>query len=91
MLGVCVILVFVVSKQKGKGESYMEVRNEIKSYIVGEGLSMREVLERLVVTHGWSGSVSNLSAKLRRGTIRYEEVRELADVLEYDLVWRKKK
>ena len=32
----------------------------------------------------WSDSVSNLSAKLQRESIRYKEVVELADVLGYD-------
>ena len=38
-----------------------------------------------------SDSVSNLSAKLQRKSIRYREVVELADVLGYELVWQRKK
>ena len=34
----------------------------------------------------WSRSVPNLSGKLRRGTLRYGEAVELADVLDYDIV-----
>ena len=41
--------------------------------------------------YGWSDSVSNLSAKLQRESIRYKEVVELADVLGYDLVWQKRR
>ena len=41
--------------------------------------------------YDWSDSVSNLSAKLQRESIRYKEVVELADVLGYDLVWQKQK
>ena len=37
-----------------------------------------------------AGSVSNLSAKLQRDSIRYREVVELADVLGYDIEWRKR-
>ena len=51
---------------------------------------MRETLDRLVVTHKWSGSLSNFSGKLKRGTIRYSEVLDIADVLGYDIVWKKK-
>ena len=36
-------------------------------------------------------SVSNLSAKLQRESIRYKEVVELADVLGYDLIWQKRR
>ena len=65
-------------------------RNEIKSRIVREGFTMEEVLERLHDDYGWSRSVSNLSAKLQRDSIRYREVVELADVLGYDIEWRKR-
>ena len=68
----------------------MDVRREIRSYMVREGLSMRETLDRLVVTHKWSRSLSNFSGKLKRGTIRYSEALDIADVLGYDIVWKKK-
>ena len=41
--------------------------------------------------YGWSDSVSNLSAKLQRESIRYKEVVELADALGYELVWQKRR
>ena len=65
-------------------------RNEIKSRIVREGFTMEELLERLHDDYGWSRSVSNLSAKLQRDSIRYREVVELADVLGYEIEWRKR-
>ena len=68
----------------------MTIRNEIKSYIVREGMTMSEVLERLVEEHGWSSSVPNFSGKLQRGSLRYCEAKELADVLGYELVWQKR-
>ena len=66
-------------------------RNEIKSYITREGMTMTEVVELLADEHGWSSSVPNLSGKLRRGFLRYTEAVELADVLGYDLVWQKRR
>ena len=66
-------------------------RNEIKSYITREGLTMTEVVEMLADEHGWSESVPNLSGKLRRGSLRYTEAVELADVMGYDLVWLKRR
>ena len=41
------------------------LRNEIKSYIVRQGMTMQEVVDLLRDEHGWSDSVSNLSNKLR--------------------------
>ena len=67
------------------------LRNEIKSYIVRSGYTMQEVVDRLSEDYSWSDSVSNLSAKLQRESIRYKEVVELADVLGYDIVWQKRR
>ena len=58
----------------------MSVRNEIKAQIVRAGFTMQEVVDLLYDEYGWSDSVSNLSAKLQRESIRYKEVVELADV-----------
>jgi len=69
----------------------MTVRNEIKAQIVRAGYTMQEVVDRLHEEYGWSDSVSNLSAKLQRESIRYKEVVELADVLGYDIVWQKRR
>lgn len=66
------------------------VRNEIKAQIVRVGFTMQDVVDKLAEDYGWSDSVSNLSAKLQRESIRYKEVIELADVLGYDIVWQKR-
>ena len=71
-----------------KSETY---RNEIKSYIVRTGMTMTEVVDYLSDEYGWSDSVSSFSTKLQRESIRYKEVVELADVLGYDIVWKKRK
>ena len=69
----------------------MDTRNEIKSYIVREGMTMSEVVERLADDYGGSSSVPNRSGKLRRDSLRYREAVELADVLGYELVWQKRR
>ena len=69
----------------------MSIRNEIKAQIIRVGFTMQELIDRLAEEHGWSNSVSNLSAKLQRESIRYKEVVELADVLGYDIVWQKRR
>lgn len=69
----------------------MNIRNEIKAQIVRAGFAMQELVDRLADEYDWSDSVSNLSAKLQRESIRYKEVVELADVLGYDIVWQKRR
>ena len=58
------------------------LRNEIKSYIVRQGMTMQEVVDLLRDEHGWSDSVSNL---------RYVEAVQLADALGYEIVWQRRK
>lgn len=69
----------------------MNVRNEIKAMIVRNGYTMEQAVNLLVDRHGWSASASNLSNKLKRETIRYTEVLELADALGYDIIWQKRR
>lgn len=66
------------------------LRNEIKSYIVRNGCTMQEVVDLLSDEYGWSNSVSNLSNKLQRESLRYTEAVQLADVLGFEIVWRKR-
>ena len=69
----------------------MNIKNEIKAQIVCAGYTMQEVVDMLAAEHGWSDSVSNLSAKLQRGSLRYIEAIQLADVLGFELVWQKRR
>ena len=69
----------------------MSIRNEIKAQIVRTGFTMQELVDRLAEEYDWSDSVSNLSAKLQRESIRYKEVVELADGLGYDIIWQKRR
>lgn len=63
------------------------IRNEIKAQIIRAGYTMQEVVDQLHDEYGWSDSVSNLSGKLQRESLRYRE----ADVLGYDVVWQKRR
>ena len=66
------------------------LRNFIKSKIILAGMTMRDMVEMLHLKYGRSDSVSNLSGKLSRGSLRYDEAMEIADVLGYDIVWKRR-
>ena len=68
----------------------MNIRNDIKAQIVRAGMTMQQVVDLLSDEYGWSDSVSNFSNKLARGSLRYEEAVQLAEVLGYEIVWKKK-
>lgn len=68
-----------------------DMRNEIKAYIMRQGMTMQEVVDILADVYGWSDSVSNLSNKFQRESLRYKEVVQLADALGYDIQWVRRK
>ena len=59
----------------------MNVKNEIKSIIVRSGMTMQQVVDLLSEEDGWSDSISNFSNKLSRGSLRYREALQIADVM----------
>ena len=69
----------------------MNVRNEIKAQIIRTGMTMQEVVDLLSQEYGWSDSISNFSNQLSRGSLRYREAIQLADVMGYDLIWQKRR
>ena len=71
-----------------RGVINANIRNEIKARIVQEGITMGEVVRRLSAKYDWSSSIPNFSEKLKRGSLKYREAQELADVLGYDIIWK---
>ena len=71
--------------------TFMNVKNEIKSIIVRSGMTMQQVVDLLSDEYGWSDSISNFSNKLTRGSLRYREAIQIADVMGYDLIWQKRR
>ena len=69
----------------------MNVRNEIKAQIIRTGMTMQQVVDLLSDEYGWSDSISNFSNKLSRGSLRYREAIQIADVMGYDLIWQKRR
>lgn len=65
------------------------IRSQVKAQIMLAGYTMAEAVDLLSTEYGWSDSLSNFSAKLRRESLRYKDVLELADVLGYEIVWQK--
>ena len=65
----------------------MNVRNEIKAQIIRAGMTMQEVVDLLSDEYGWSDSVSNLSAKLQRESIRYNCLLYTSDAADTRKYW----
>lgn len=64
------------------------LRKEIKRLFIWRDVSMSKVVRKLNKNKGCNFSVSNLSQKLKHGTIKFKEVAEIADILGYDIVFK---
>ncbi len=62
----------------------MSIREDIKVLIARQALTMTKVAE-LLTARGTKTSPKSLSNKLARKTIKFEEVREIADILGYKI------
>ena len=72
-------------------EAIERVRCEIKSYIIAAGYNQKEAVEACSTEFGWSDSDSNFSNKLEKGTFRYLQAKQLAEVLGYEIVWQRRR
>lgn len=66
------------------------IRNEIKSYIAASGWTLVGIVEEMNKKRGSKGKMTtpqNISNKLTRGTIKYSEVKEIADIIGYNINW----
>ena len=67
------------------------IRNEIKSYIAASGWSLVDIVARMNESRSASEQTTpqNISNKLTRGTIKYSEVKEIAEIIGFKVVWEK--
>lgn len=63
----------------------MGIREDIKSIIAKEAMTLTKVAEKIGM------SQNNLSQKLINKTIKFEEVRQITDLLGYDIEFIKRK
>jgi len=68
----------------------MGVKEDIKSVLAKENITLTEVVERLNKKYSRNDNLQNLSNKLRRGTLKYDEALEIAGVIGYEIKWIKK-
>ena len=63
----------------------MDIRNELKSLIAKNGTTLKKVCEQLSQKYQKSYLGNNITNKLRRKTIKFEEVQEIVDTLGYHI------
>ena len=68
------------------------IKQIIKKYLIKENKTYVDVVNQINKNRSDDKKISkqNLNNKLTRGTIKYSEVLEIADVLGYNILWQKK-
>lgn len=66
-----------------------DIRNEIKSYIAKSGWTITDIVKALNEKYNTDTTSQNLSNKLSRGTIKYSEAKQIAEVIGYKIEWLK--
>ncbi|MBY6761802.1 LLM class flavin-dependent oxidoreductase [Clostridium botulinum] len=69
----------------------MELKDEIKAYIVSSGWSITDLNKELNNLNNTEYTVQNLSSKIRKGSLKYSEVLQIAEIIGYEIEWNRKK
>lgn len=64
-----------------------DIRNEIRSYMVARGQTYSSVASLLREKFGENVTAQSLNNKLARGSLRYVDAKNIADVLGYKIKW----
>lgn len=69
----------------------MECRRILKLLTVSEGTSITKVLEKLSVLRNKTYPRNSFSTRLKNGTVNYDEMADIAEILGYEIQFVKKK
>ncbi len=69
----------------------MGAKEDVKIALIRSGKTMSDLVRLLNEKHGRDDTVQNLSNKLRRKSLRYNEALEIAEALGYEIQWISKK
>ena len=67
----------------------MLVREQVKTLLAQEGIKMKDLAIKMEELSGKTYSLQNLSHRLRRGTLTYNEMLLIADILGYEISFNK--
>ena len=63
----------------------MDIRNELKSLIAKNGTTLKKICDILTEKTGKSYIGNNITNKLRRKTIKFTEVQEILETMNYHI------
>ncbi|MEG0693292.1 MAG: LLM class flavin-dependent oxidoreductase [Oscillospiraceae bacterium] len=67
------------------------IRNEVKAYIAKSGWTLTDIVKEINQSRISEEQTTsqNISNKLTRGTIKYSEIKEIANIIGYKIDWVK--
>ena len=67
----------------------LNIRNEIKSYIAASGWTLNDIVKEMNKARPAEEQTTpqNISNKLTRGTIKYSECKEIANIIGLSIEW----
>ena len=68
----------------------MLVREQVKALLAQENMKMKELAMKMQEITGKNYSLQNLSHRLKRGTVSYNEVLQISEILGYNIKFEKK-
>jgi len=71
-------------------EEIETVENMIKGSIAGAGSNVTDTAKRIAEKYGHPVDMASFSRQIREGTIPFYRVLRIADVLGYEIVWKKR-
>ena len=63
----------------------MDIRNELKSLIAKNGTTLKKICAQMSEKYNKTIAGNNITNKLRRKTIKFEEVEQILEALDYHI------
>lgn len=67
------------------------IKQQIQIALIERNMKLTDLYNQLKEKYNKEYSLQNLSSKINRNTLKYSEVQEIADILQYDIVWKDSK
>ncbi len=73
--------------EKFENDMSVDIRNEVRSYMVARGQTYQSVATLLNKRFGLHCTAQSINNKLARGSLRYSDAKLIAEVLDYKIKW----
>lgn len=65
----------------------MSLKEQIKIALIKRNMTLTQLHNELIKRYNKTDSLQNLSNKIKRESLKYEEIEEIATILNYKIEW----